>query len=460
MTFSAEGQEDDLLIRGLGPGTERTAIFDDEGGHPFPIFDRKISQFGDWIGALGLRPGHRLAIILPAGSAMLALLIASLRRRLLVTILSPSLGPAMRRRRLSIFQADWIIDDHSALLREGSLPTLGPPGDLGGKLVLWTSGSTGQPRGVVLDWSSLLWNARTNASVLGLRESDRALVLLDGAYCYALVHQILSHIMVGGAGVVLRQPVWLEATGRFIERWQATTLAVVPSVLRTLLELPRIAETLGTLRMISIGGAAADEQLLQRAQQALPKVQLVVTYGLTEAGPRVCTRFYHLGEPEEPGLVGQPLPGVEVTIADDGELLVRSPSARAGDLDERGFSPAPEWVETGDIGRIESDGSVRILGRRKLLINRGGAKLIPDEIERIIKTCPGVANARVVAVPHRRLGEVPKAYVLPMSGAKPVPAELARRCTEQLGPAWVPASFEIVSELPRAGLSWKDSRSS
>src|SRR6185503_2985998 len=102
--------------------------------------------------------------------------------------------------------------------------------------------------------------------------------LLDCSYCYALVHQVLTHLVVGGSVAIPPQPAWLGSTGRYIEQCEATTLAVVPSNRHSLLELPRLRGAHARVRMISIGGALVAEGLLHRAQQALPSVRLVVTY--------------------------------------------------------------------------------------------------------------------------------------------------------------------------------------
>lgn len=404
----------------------------------------------------GMRPGHRIAVVLPAGRAALATLLGAMGAGGFVALLSPTLGPEARRYRIEAFRPEIVIDqDHG--------PADGPqidtppacPGN-GGRLVLWTSGSTGLPRGIVHEWQGILWNARSNATELRLVRDDRALVLLDAAYCYALVHQILSHLIVGGSVAIPPQPAWLEATGRFIERFEATTLAVVPSILRSLLALPRLHTSLRRLRLLTVGGAAVDEALLRVAQEALPGVQIVVTYGLTEAGPRVATRFVKRSEDVSAGTVGHVLPGVDLRIGGDGGILVRSPSVRVGVLNDGMVRHAPEWLDTGDLGEMCADGTLRVLSRRRPMINRGGSKLAPGEIERILLGVPGVAEARVVAMPHARLGEVPRAFIVPLPGAPPEPRVLARRCLDELGAAWVPTAFNFVPTLPRAVSSWKD----
>jgi acyl-CoA synthetase (AMP-forming)/AMP-acid ligase II len=142
-----------------------------------------------------------------------------------------------------------------------------------------------------------------------------------------------------------------------------------------------------------------------------------------------------------------------------GELWVQSPSVRLGYLRQGllELAAAPsDWVATGDLAELQPDGSVRILGRLRPLINRAGVKIAPGEIERILEEHPGVAQARVVAMPHDRLGDVPLAYVVPQPGLAPCPTALMSHCRELLGAAFVPAQVELVAQLPMAFRSWKE----
>jgi acyl-coenzyme A synthetase/AMP-(fatty) acid ligase len=448
---------DKLLSYGIGLGPARAAIVEDSGVVSYADLHSEVARLAEKLRTIGFRPGHRVAIALPAGRAMLAALLATLRCGALVTILSPKLGAPLRLRRLNAFRPDLVLEEGSSLAAIEPPAASAAKADEAGHLVLWTSGSTGMPCGIVLSWQGTLWNASTNAAVLGLRSDDSALVLLDGSYCYALIHQIFSHLAVGGRVVVPPQPLWLEDVGRYIERWKPTTLALVPSMLQALLMKPRLLGPLATLRMITIGGAPIDEALLRATQSAIPGVQIVVTYGLTEAGPRVCTRFCRADESVTQGMVGLPMPGVEVRVAEDGELLVKSPSVRQGLLKDALIVPAAPWVRTGDLGAIEADGRISVRGRIKPMINRGGAKLAPGEIEEVLLSHPDVVGAHVVAIPHRRFGEAPKAFIVLASEASQFSASsaLAKHCLAQLGAPWVPERFEFVAELPEQMNSWK-----
>jgi long-chain acyl-CoA synthetase len=147
--------------------------------------------------------------------------------------------------------------------------------------------------------------------------------------------------------------------------------------------------------------------------------------------------------PEKVGAAGRPHPGVEVRLADDGRLLVRSSNAASG-IDER--RDADGFLDTGDVARIDDDGFVWIEGRTSDLIIRGGNKVFPDAVEEVLKTSEAVDDAAVVGAPDERLGEVPVAFVV----GRPVPdAVLEAVCREHLVPYKVPVAFHWVDELPR-----------
>lgn len=449
-----------LLGRGLDEGPQRPAVISDQSRLSYQELMHQVNLVAWHLARLGLSAGHRLAIILPPGPAFVSLLLGALHRGLLVSILSQTLGPAAREHRLAQLDPDLVLEDAETLFCRDALSPLAAPRSPSAALLLWTSGSTGQPRGVALTTDAILWNARSNAGVLGLQPADRTLVVLDAAYCYALIHQIFSHLCVGAAVVLLSDsPAQNAQLGPICLHQQITTLAVVPSILQTLIRLPWLGQSLRSLRLLTLGGAPIPESLPQATGTLLPGAALYITYGLTEAGPRVCTRRYQPDGPPSPGNVGVPLPDIALRVDPSGELWVRSPSVRLGYLRDGLLEPAgehPEWVATGDLAELHTDGSLRILGRLRPIINRAGVKIPPGEIERVLETHPDVAQARVVAMPHSRLGDVPRAYIVPRPGPAPSATALMSHCRERLGSAFVPAQVDLVTQLPEAPRSWKD----
>jgi acyl-CoA synthetase (AMP-forming)/AMP-acid ligase II len=190
-------------------------------------------------------------------------------------------------------------------------------------------------------------------------------------------------------------------------------------------------------------------------------VTILNSYGQAEIGEVIGWTAADAKEhPEKVGAIGKPHAGVDIKIVDDtgapvepgavARLLVRPPRMAAGYadgsmLDDR--IDADGFVDTGDLGRIDADGFVWLEGRASDMINRGGNKIFPDEVEEVLRLSPAVRDVAVVAVPNARLGEVPVAYLV---GDPQPPAELEQLCREHLVPYKVPVAFHYVDELPRS----------
>ncbi len=430
-----------LLARGLGSQPERIAVV---------TRDRRVS-YADLAGEIdaacrrlrsgGAGAGERMVIRSSDGFTMLRGLLAGLDVGLTVTVLSSGLGPSGRDARMAEFLPDLAFDDDGVhRLGANREP---PAARRGGRVVSWTSGSTGGPAGIVFEAEALQWNALANAAALDVSADDRALVMLDPAYCYALVHQVWTHLAVGGSVVFAPRATWRDGACRA----GVTTAAVVPGLLGMLCTNGAAASLRG-IRQLTVGGAPVLPRLLGATAELLPGTELVVTYGLTEAGPRVAS-LRDAQQHYEQGVVGRPLSGVEAWL-DDGELVVRSPSNRCAVLVSGRIEAAPPEVRTGDTFDWTESGALRWRGRRRALINRGGFKLLPQEIEQALLGDERVAAARVVGVPHERHGETPRAFVVPRNGEYPSAADLARRCVESLGSSWAPTEITLLAQLPAA----------
>jgi acyl-CoA synthetase (AMP-forming)/AMP-acid ligase II len=436
-----------LTSYGLARAPHRMAIVSADGGYSYEELECEIQRCERHLAQRGFVEGHRIAIQLPTSPLLLVLTLAALRKRISVALLPTRLSHAATRARMADIVPDAFIgsgDDFAKL----SSPEAAP-GDPLCALLLCTSGTSGTPSVVVLDMSSVLWNARANATALGLEPNDRAIVQLDCAYCYALVHQVFSHLIVGGSVALARHPPRLECLENDCRRMAANTLALVPSMLRAVL---RAGSQIDRLRLLTVGGAPIREDLLADAAQRFRNTEIVVTYGLTEAGPRVCTRWYG-GLRSDEGLVGRPLPGVVVTTDSAGEIIVASPSNRSGYLRRGVFVAESQDLRTGDRGWIDVEGNVYLTGRVRPMICRGGLKIAPSEIERVLKGHPRVRDVRVASMPDARLGEVPCAYVV---ATDPVPSAdlLGQMCLAELGAEWIPRTISFVAQLPSSE-DWK-----
>jgi acyl-CoA synthetase (AMP-forming)/AMP-acid ligase II len=194
----------------------------------------------------------------------------------------------------------------------------------------------------------------------------------------------------------------------------------------------------------------------RRFRERFPGIGLLNSYGQTEIGGEIVG--WNAADAREHGeaklgSVGRPHAGVDVRVeAASGELQVRTPAVAAGyadgsDLGDRLTDDG--WFRTGDVGRVDDDGFVWIDGRLSDVVNRGGLKVHPGEVEEVLRLVPEIADAAVVGVPDDRLGEVPWAFVVASAAEPPTAARLAQHCRDHLAPYKVPVRFEVLDELPR-----------
>jgi O-succinylbenzoic acid--CoA ligase len=319
----------------------------------------------------------------------------------------------------------------------------------GAHAILWTSGTAGRPRGVGLSFAALEANAAASRERLGLSERDAWLASLSPAH-------------VGGLALVTRALLIgckLLAYGRFDAQrtWHAirlagsvdlrpTHLSLVPTQLLRLVEASRGASPPETLRCVLVGGAGVPGELLARATSRGWPVAL--TYGLTEATSQVAT-----SPPEatrrKPGSVGRPLAGVQVRIADDAEILVRGRTLASGYIGDRA-SPlldAEGWHHTGDVGRLDDDGDLWVIGRRVDRIVSGGVTVDAVEVEEVLRSHPGVADACVVGVSDATWGERVAAWIEPVDTLDLDDLDAFART--RLSAAKLPRHYHVELGLPR-----------
>lgn len=298
---------------------------------------------------------------------------------------------------------------------EQALPG-GRPVEDGDALVVATSGSTGEPKGVVLTHAAVAASAEATSQRLDVGRDDHWLACLP-----------LSH--VGGLSVVTRAihtgtrlTVLPQFDAGAVAATEATLVSLVPTV------LARIDPS--RFRKIVLGGA--------RAPADLP-VNVVTTYGLTETGSGV---VYD----------GVPLDGVELWI-DGGEIMLRCPMALRCYRD--GIDPRDPggWLATGDLGEIDTSGRLVVHGRRDDLIVTGGENVWPEPVEAALRTVPGVADVAVAGTPDDEWGQVVTAYVVPRAGGEPVTLDAVRAAVKAVLPAFAaPRRVLIVDRLPRTAL--------
>lgn len=291
----------------------------------------------------------------------------------------------------------------------------------GAGVVLWTSGTSGRPRGVALSWAALAAHVDAASRHLELDPARNAwLATLPLAHIGGLmvvVRALLTGSRLVALGAVAPDviPGLLTGAGlppRLRER-PVTHASLVPTQLLRLLDATGDAVPPETFRCVLLGGAQTPRALLDRALAARWPVAL--TYGMTEMSSQVATALP--GQVRaKPGSVGKALPGVEVRIAEGGEVLVRGPAQATAYLDGTALADGGGWYHTGDLGRLDDDGDLWITGRRSDRIVSGGVNVDASEVEETLRGHPAVADACVVGVPDDEWGEAVAACVVPVAG--------------------------------------------
>ena len=292
--------------------------------------------------------------------------------------------------------------------------------------VLWTSGTAGRPRGVALSFAGLEANAAASRERLGLSGRDAWMAALSPAHVGGLA-LITRALLLGCRLVALGRfeatRAWNAIRGGQGESLRPTHVSVVPTQLLRLIEVSGGVAPPETLRCVLVGGAGTPRDLLLRAlDRGWP---LALTYGLTQATSQVATAP-PAATRAKPGSVGRPLSGVEVRIARDGEILVRGATLASGYFGERGdpLLDGEGWHHTGDLGRVDEEGDLWILGRRVDRIVSGGVTVDAVEVEEALRSHPLVADACVVGVPDETWGERVAAWIEPRVSPSGTPVDL------------------------------------
>lgn len=313
--------------------------------------------------------------------------------------------------------------------------------------IVYTSGTSGRPKGAMLTFGNHLWSALGSALNLGLDPNDRWLA------CLPLFHvggmAILLRSVIYGMAVVLHPSFDAAAVSEAIDGCGVTIVSLVPTTLARLLDERGDRPWPPHLRCLLVGGGPTPEGLIDEClRRGWP---IAITYGLTEAASQVCT-LRPEEVPSKRGSSGKPLFFTDVSIDGPpdgpGEILVRGPTVSPGYLNQ----PAPidgGWLRTGDIGYLDPEGYLYVLDRRDDLIVSGGENVYPAEVEETLRSHGAVADAAVVGLPDREWGQRVVASVVPQRGVRLAAEELRLFCRQRLAGYKVPRDVRFVESLPR-----------
>ena len=335
-----------------------------------------------------------------------------------------------------------------------------PGDDTSEACIVFTSGTTGLPKGVVLSHRNVLFVVDAVCRYLAIQPEDRYALVLPLSHTYGKSN-LLTAVAAGATSVIVERFEDLPGFFEQLHRGRCTLLSVVPFHLNVLARrgLPP-GDGLPALRAITTSGGELSWETARAVTRLLPRTRLFAMYGLTEAA----TRVSYL-DPEllmvKRGSVGRPLPGVQVEIHGEdgrrvvdgatGEIAVQGPNVMRrylADDDLTRTSIVDGWLLTGDLGHLDQDGFLYIEGRTKEILKVAGERISPAEIEHTLASHPAIADAAVVGAPDALLGEVAWAYVVLRPGAPGI-GDLSRHCAARLSPHKIPRRVVVVDHIPR-----------
>ena len=327
--------------------------------------------------------------------------------------------------------------------------------------LMYTSGTTGRPKGVMITHANLAWKNYAHVTEFGLTASDIGLACGPLYHVGALDLTTTSLIAVG-ATTIIHRSFDAEMVVDEIERSGVTTLWMAPSMVRGVLDRPDIGERdLSSVRLLIGGGEKMPVPFIDRLQRAFPSAWFADAYGLTETVSGD-TFLDNAAIRSKVGSVGRPCQYLELDIRDEvgtslgpgerGEVVLRGPKVFKGywgDPDATSAAFEGGWFHTGDIGLRDEDGYLYIVDRLKDMIVSGGENIASSEVERVLYEHEAVVEVAVVGRPDERWGEVPVAYVVPSPSGTTTPDDLIDHCRRQLARFKVPKAVVFIDALPR-----------
>jgi oxalate---CoA ligase len=433
---------------------------------------RSVRTWALYLDRAGVPPGAHVAIRLPEPLGYAGALVAILGAGRVVVPLDPAAPPAALARILEVARPVAVVA-HGGSELPPSLPVLRPPEPSpagvpvppgrvlpAGGIFLGTSGTTGTPKGVLLAENQLGHVAACVASHHRLTPADRGYCCLPLFHVNAEVVGLLASL-AAQACLVLDRSFSRRGFWAMIDEQQVTWINAVPAIITILAMDPSAVPPSSRLRFVRSASAPLPPSALRRFEEAFG-IPVLETYGMTEAASMITAN--PLDGPRKPGSAGRPA-AAEVRIAElageggepcppgtVGRVQIRGPGVITGYAagGNAGAVGADGWLDTGDLGHLDSDGYLFLAGRSDDVINRGGEKIYPREIEDFLLAQPGVRSAAVIAARDEVLGQRPVAYVVPAGPRRPGQLEdtLRAACEAALPRPKRPTAFHLVRELP------------
>jgi len=339
--------------------------------------------------------------------------------------------------------------------------------------IIFTSGSTALPKGVMLSHKNIIANTRSIVEYLGLSDLDIMMAVLPFFYCYGL-SLLHTHIRVGGSLFLNNNFIFLSSTINDLNKYSCTGFAGVPSHFQIMLRKNNLFKNtkFPSLRYVTQAGGKLHDTFINEFTETFPEVQFFVMYGQTEATSRLSYLPPSMLK-EKMGSIGKGIPGVELKVINDyGDLILPGERgeivARGNNVmmcyyeDQKATAQAIQnsWLHTGDLATVDEDGYIFIVARKKAIIKVGGNRVTPKEIEEVILTMTGVIDCTVESTEDELLGEAIKVTVVVNESGKTLTSEdLKRFCSLKLASFKVPTyvSFNDSMEVSLTGKKLKQS---
>lgn len=450
---------------------EGLALVDGDRRLTWGQLDTAVNAAAQGFAAAGLVPGYRVVLLMANSVEFVTSYLGCLRAGLVAVPLNTGLTKTEVGHVIAHSGARIAVTDGDLADKVESIRVV-RPGELTGHapltpqtdpealaVLLYTSGTSGEPRAAMLTHRALGANVK-NLADLGedrMGPDDVVLGVLPMFHAFGL-NAVLGWAVATGAALILERRFDSTATIDLIRRYGVTRLPLAPPALNAFLARPDLKDALGTVKVVLTGASTLERGLAERFEQATG-LFVHQGYGLTEASPGVTTT---LGEDDpKPGSVGRALPHVELRIADEqgedvegddpGEIVIRGGNLFSGYWPDSVDGPDDEgWYRTGDVGYLDADGDLFLVDRLRELIIVSGFNVFPSEVEEVLVTAPGVREAAVIGVPSEETGEAVKAFVVPKTGAAPVPAEILAYAGTRLARFKCPVEIEVVDHLPHS----------
>jgi long-chain acyl-CoA synthetase len=464
----------DLLSRSAAAHPDRTALKLDDLELTYAQLDAASARVAGLLAAKGVGPGDRVGIMLPNVPYFAAAYYGALRAGAAIV----PMNVLLKEREVAFYLQDsgakvlfawhqFADAAHAGAEQAGAECVLVEPGEFEALLarcepvatvaerraddtavILYTSGTTGTPKGAELTHANLRSNIEASLALFGIDERAMTLGALPLFHAFGQTCALNATIAAGGCLTMLARFDPGKAL-EIVQRDGVTLFEGVPTMYAAMLHHPEETDT-STLQICVSGGAAMPVEVMRAFEERFD-CQILEGYGLSETSP--LASFNRRDRERKPGSIGLPIDGVEMKLLEDGEIAIRGHNVMKGYFrrpeDTAKAIDADGWFKTGDIGRVDEDGYFFIIDRKKEMVIRGGFNVYPREIEEVAYTHPAVREVAVIGVPHETLGEEVAAAFAVKPGAEITPEELRDFVKARVAAYKYPRHVWIIDELPK-----------